>query len=463
MSIMKSASVAVAMILVVVAQAATPVETVRVKGRGIGDDKIAALKDAYRDAVERAVGLFVDSEQLADNDKIVAEKILTHSNAYIDRYDLSKETTRNGLVEVEIMARVRRSALTQRLREVMPTLTVNLSEINKGLYAQIVTEGRRDMDAESLLKAEFENFNPLAQLVKVSLVSPKPGISRSKESDDMVRLSYQLKFQIDSDRYFKMWAPRLDKILSQISVTPVKSIELQREKRAVGMWKEECLRWDIYRTNSRTDYFEYDRLYLVHARLLGKKRFIVGASIKDDEIHMASGAASFIDNWNSEGAFVNRWCTSWRNRKAKSSFSVALVKKATSSSMSASIYELSERSSDALVKWMSDYSGLEDQRSYREKVGNVTTFRVSFKDAQGEEVAGQTVTAYNQDMSNIGVVCCSDSEYEDKDNPDKVIPYVFYISPLVGCFALEATTWIDVELPKDDVAKIQNVSFFVER
>ena len=36
---------------------AQDVEIVKVKGRGVGTDKTEALKDAYRDAVERAVGM----------------------------------------------------------------------------------------------------------------------------------------------------------------------------------------------------------------------------------------------------------------------------------------------------------------------------------------------------------------------------------------------------------------------
>ena len=43
-------------------------EVVKVKAKGVGADKTEALKDAYRDAVERAVGMFVDAEQMVKND-----------------------------------------------------------------------------------------------------------------------------------------------------------------------------------------------------------------------------------------------------------------------------------------------------------------------------------------------------------------------------------------------------------
>ncbi len=104
-------------------------EIVKVRGKGTGADKTEALKDAYRDAVERAVGLYVDAEQMMKNEELVKDQILTQSNAYIERYDVAKETTKpNGLVEIQILAEVRKSALTKKISDVMPTKTFRLSD-----------------------------------------------------------------------------------------------------------------------------------------------------------------------------------------------------------------------------------------------------------------------------------------------------------------------------------------------
>ena len=101
------------MIAVVVAMAmlaafADDVEIVKVKGQGVGADKAEALKDAYRDAVERAVGLYVDAEQMMKNEKLVTDQILTQSNAYIEKYNIVVEAKKpNGLVAITILANVR--------------------------------------------------------------------------------------------------------------------------------------------------------------------------------------------------------------------------------------------------------------------------------------------------------------------------------------------------------------------
>ena len=46
-------------------------EIVNVEGRGVGANKAEALKDAYRDAVERAVGMYVDAEQKMKYEELV--------------------------------------------------------------------------------------------------------------------------------------------------------------------------------------------------------------------------------------------------------------------------------------------------------------------------------------------------------------------------------------------------------
>ena len=91
---MNKLMVVAAGLLVAMFVMAQDAEIVKVKGRGVGTDKTEALKDAYRDAVERAVGLYIDAEQMMENEELVKDQILTQSNAYIEKYDVAKETTK---------------------------------------------------------------------------------------------------------------------------------------------------------------------------------------------------------------------------------------------------------------------------------------------------------------------------------------------------------------------------------
>ena len=205
-------------------------EIVKVRGKGVGGDKTEALKDAYRDAVERAVGLYVDAEQMVKNEELVKDQILTQSNAYIEKYDVMKENAKpNGLVEVQILAEVRKSALTKKISDVMPAQTFQLnSAVTQNLHAKLVTEEKRNKDGAALLKNALEGVDPIRQLVKVSLVSPEPTIvdeggRRGNSESGMVTLRYTFKFEIDKDRYMAEFIPHIQKTFEQISVKPAKT------------------------------------------------------------------------------------------------------------------------------------------------------------------------------------------------------------------------------------------------
>ena len=198
-------------------------EIVKVKGRGVGADKTEALKDAYRDAVERAVGLYVDAKQMMKNVELVKDQILTQSNAYIERYDVAKETTKpNGLVEIQILAEVRKSALTKKISDVMPTKTFRLSDGLKNEHAKLTTVEKRNVDGAALLGKVLDGFNPLALVADCALASTKYVMretrNSTRDSGDMISVNYLFRKKIDQDRYFKYVVPRLKDVLDQISL-----------------------------------------------------------------------------------------------------------------------------------------------------------------------------------------------------------------------------------------------------
>jgi len=441
-------------------------DTVRVRGKGVGDTKEAALKNAYCNAVETAVGMFVDAEQMVDNDQLVQDKILTHSNAYIERYEEKKSVKHDGVVEVVIVAWVRRAELTRKLRDVMPAVTLNVSSVSQNLYAQIVSMDKRDASAEELLKDAFDNFDPLAQLMKVSVVNAKsPEVSQSKESDDAKILSYQLKFQIDADKYFKVWVPRMDKILSQITLTPGKPFAFRRVRHLIGIWKDVCQKDDFlyeYAKMPKQDYFAYDKMHFMDATVLNASRLIYGSECESRMGHsiactMHDQDAAIADLWNKGSRNIRRWGTVPK-MKAKSKLYVALIKRTNQSGCSGTIYELSDRSAAIISEWMSKYSGLTRERSLEDRSARSTIYHAAFKDATGDEIASGECRAFNHDMSNVGCVCWGDESSDNRNKPGSTIPYVVYMTPWVGCFAGECSTWVDVEVNVGDIARIATIS-----
>ena len=235
----KKTMVAVAALLAAVFAFAQDAELVKVRGKGTGADRAEALKDAYRDAVERAVGLYVDAEQMMKNEELVKDQILTQSNAYIEKYDVAKETTKpNGLVEVQILAEVRKRKLAQKISDVMPEKKYALSDGLKDTHAKLTTQEKRNADGAALLeKALNEMGNPLLRCIDCSLTSPEAVVGRIDESRDNsgpddVQVNYLFKFKIDRQRFFDNVAKPLKEVLDQVAVAEPQEVSIQANVRS---------------------------------------------------------------------------------------------------------------------------------------------------------------------------------------------------------------------------------------
>ena len=162
---MKKLVKVVAVAILVVAMVAGAAETQTVEGRGVGVNRAEALKDAYRDAVERAVGMYVDAKQGMKNEELVEDQILTQSNAYIEKYEVVKEKNKpNGLVEIRINAEVKKSALTKKLSDIIPRQTFVLGDDTQNIHSRIVTQEKRNVDAAALLENALKGVDPIKQL-----------------------------------------------------------------------------------------------------------------------------------------------------------------------------------------------------------------------------------------------------------------------------------------------------------
>ena len=80
-------------------------KTVTVTGMG-GSEK-TALKDAMRLAVESALGAYIESSTVTENYAVIKDRINSHSEGYITKYEIVEKTKENGIYRVTIKADVR--------------------------------------------------------------------------------------------------------------------------------------------------------------------------------------------------------------------------------------------------------------------------------------------------------------------------------------------------------------------
>jgi len=135
---------------------------------GSGATASDAIKDALRNAVRQAVGVYVDSETLTDKDDVVSDKVLTASDAFVVRYEELSRSTEDGLVTVKLSADLESGKLMENLRAAQVT-TLELSGAD--LVASAVTRKEARDHAADLL---FRRFSELPNVLHATALPFKP-------------------------------------------------------------------------------------------------------------------------------------------------------------------------------------------------------------------------------------------------------------------------------------------------
>jgi hypothetical protein len=414
-------------------------ETVTVMGRGMGTNREEALKDAYRDAIERAVGLYVDAEQMMKNEKLVQDQILTHSNAYIERYDIKKEETRpNGLTEIQILAVVNRSALTKKLSEVMPSQTFQIGSTLQNLHAQSVTTQKRGEDAEALLENVLKDANPITQLMKVSLSPVKPQIRKAYIHGGDKNLMYlRFNVSVDEQKYFGEFLPSLLAVFDQIALERPKTVLLQArfENDAEDDEKMEYLqgKYEEYigsgdpGNNTNTQNYSNRDGAPVGEVMLGNADYDMTSGLSGSDVY-------WLEHLEEQGCV----------------HVVVIVKmNAARSVVQARHYRLPVECGKAFKEWEQRIIGSSGYDS------NTTIYNVMFTDRTGELLAAYPITFENAVLCNFEL----GSSYQlfgTKQHHSDDIQGV-YLTPMVSMKAKARERWVGFDIPREELPNIQSV------
>ena len=390
-------------------------DIVSVKGNGVGVDESAALKDAYRDAVETAVGLYVDVEQMEKNEELIKDQILTQSNAYIEGYKLTGKTEKDGLVSVKIMARVKKQALTKKISGVMPSSTVSVGDSLQNLFAKTTTVESKEKDGAKLIANALDGVNPIAQVFNVSIADPK-GIPVGDASGEAVTIDYLFKMEVDATRYSDEFLPKLVRILEQISTVQPKPVRCTPNT-SIGL-------------SGRKEKFEKQYLNASEHNRGERSNPNWGGGIK-------SGLVKFdiagIGDWR------GRSCHSPDGKGIK----VVVIEKAnkTLSLVKGREFTVDETALKAMLDW---------RNKLEEDKNSIPSYAVSFLDESGDAVVEQVVKfpRLNYDQASCEGVfnfCGGDA------------PNVWLFSPWFGGDARCYYQWFRFTLPKDDLPKIKSI------
>ena len=188
-------------------------QSVQVTATGVGTSEDDALKNAFSNAVQSAVGTMVDGETLVQNDKVLKDQVLTYSNAFIQKFDkTSSEKRADGLYEVRIAAEVQRKQLVEKLK----AANITVKEVKtSSLYAQVVTQNKEEKDAKAILSKALQDIDyPGCMLVaRISAEEPKLVAKNEKSAT----IEWPVEIRVDEDAYFNKVLPKLKEVLEGVA------------------------------------------------------------------------------------------------------------------------------------------------------------------------------------------------------------------------------------------------------
>lgn len=424
-------------------------EIVNVEGRGTGTDKAEALKDAYRDAVERAVGMYVDAEQQIKNEELVKDKILTQSNAYIEKYEVVRERKKpNGLFEVQIKADVKRSALTKKLRDVMPKQTFALGDDAQNIHSRVVTTEKRNGDAAALLENVIGELDPVKQVMILSLSSAKP--IQARDENGKQKLYYRFKFTVNKRKYYEEFLPPLLKVLDQIALQQPKDVRLrpvdlgedgiadQKKEYIAGKWERFDAKKDGH-TKISTYHYDND---------------VNGVYVDDIGFSDGKGNSWCFSNTHSSCSPAGEYYDGNISENGEVRVMVITKMNATRSAITARGYALPSECADVILKWYRKMVTAENEVRYSKRNPCKTTYNIVFSDKSGDEVAAMPISFENRILSNVflGNLPC----FPKGVNYNHLVG--LFVSPMLHCDAESFEEWIGFDIPQDELPNIKSVT-----
>jgi hypothetical protein len=141
----------------------TPNMFVRVTGEGANRDQ--ALDNAFKNAVTKATGVVLSSENEARNDVLTKDDLLSYSSGFVSSFEVVKEQATDTGYKVEIAAKIASNKIANRILG-RSTGQADVSSKSQQVYAQASTVLRERSAGDSLLKSLMADYPHNSFVVK---------------------------------------------------------------------------------------------------------------------------------------------------------------------------------------------------------------------------------------------------------------------------------------------------------
>ena len=271
--------------------AALAAETQTVVATGFGTTVDDAKKAAIRSAVEQVVGTMVDADTLVENDELIRDEILSYSAGLVESASFVGEPrkTPEGLVEVRIRAKVKRTELEAKLPK---SEKVVREASGQSLFAKRVSGKQNLEDAEAVMRKVFDPEN-IRACIKADLVPLNDDGAVLDVDPATGEVFADVKVWVDMDAYRK-WT---DEIVAKIGPMAEKREEISDRQGDSYHWRVEPGHYgaDIYQMAVLTSLRSGKISVFTFSDEMGKR--LVG---RLDDIPFCALRASLVDKAGEE-------------------------------------------------------------------------------------------------------------------------------------------------------------------
>ncbi len=191
-----------------------------VTSRGVGVSVSDAKKDALINAMQQAIGAYLDSETLIENDQIIRDKVLAVSDGFVKEYDVTDgpKTRPDGLYEVTIKAQVQRDEMQDRLETIR---VIESTVAGKDAAAEVFTKIANADQGQELLKKHLDGL--LEKLLVARLVGEDGKPSEKVrpiveiQEDRRIKCTWNIEVYFDMKAFYEQVVPQLDKVFRAVS------------------------------------------------------------------------------------------------------------------------------------------------------------------------------------------------------------------------------------------------------
>ena len=168
---------------------------------GVGVSPEAAKKNAFRNAVSKVVGSFIENDILIKNDKIIEDKLLEYSGGFVETFEIISESKdKDGLFKVKLKAKIAQQTVVEKLR----SMKIDVKSVSgSNLKAQLETQETMKKEGGKLINSIMEEYPKLWQAKQIG----EPKIANGK-------LVLEIEVSVDREKYLA-WAGKLCKVLEK--------------------------------------------------------------------------------------------------------------------------------------------------------------------------------------------------------------------------------------------------------